>query len=257
MPETATVLDDPAPWVALLPENIVDADPTYADAVRVEGKATARHNQILAVVADLEAKVAGGAADSSVDPTTLVSLAAELAGARALKSTLAPIPVVPQARHDFVASMLPRPNPARFFMPRPVAFLGELVHYQRLHAQAGELPPVAGPLDLKAIKEYERVAALHAQAWATLGFLDKYGQGVPMGSFVAGWSDTVTAPRWDELLDAIKDLIVLITRADAARPPAGSCGHGQHSQMRLQAAQPQERWSYEDAVRRGVLVMAQ
>jgi hypothetical protein len=252
MPETATVLDDPAPWVALLP---ADIDPTYVAACRAEGKATARHNQIQAVVTDLEAKVAAGAADSSVDPTTLVGPAAELAGARALKSTLAPIPVVPQSRHDFVMSMLPRPNPARYRICSPPRLVAEMTHYTRIHAREGILPPVATPTDLQAIKEYQRVAALAAEAWATLGFLDGYGVGVPPASFVAAWSDTVTAPRWDELMAAIGDLTALVAKADASRPEAGGCNYGAHAALKMQPAQPTETWTFESQIRNGVLVL--
>jgi hypothetical protein len=248
--EVATVF---APWLDLLPD---DVDPDYKAAVRAEARALARHDQIGALVAELEAKVAAGAADPAVDPATLMTPASELAAARTLASVAPPIVPVPQARHNSVAAMLQKPNPANFRLPHPPAFMAELVHYTRLHAPAGELPPVAGPLDLEAIKAYEVVSAQAAHLWSSLDLMDDGPRG-PMGDFVRAWHDTITNPAWEQLRTAIVDLTVLVALADAERPPAGSCGHGQHSQMRLQPAQLSEaHWSYAQAVRDGVLVLA-
>ena len=247
--EVATVF---APWLDLLPDNV---DPDYKAAVRAEARATARAAQFAKITADLEAKLAAGAADPTIDPASLIAGATKLAAARTLASVAPPIVPVPQARHNSVVSMLQKPNPANFRLPHPPGFMAELVHYTRLHAQAGELPPVAGPLDLEAIKAYERVSAQAAHLWSTLDLLDGYGVGVPMGDFIRAWHDTVTNPAWEQLRTAIVDLTVLVARADAERPPAGSCGHGQHSDMRLQPAQLTEHhWSYQGQIRDGILV---
>lgn len=140
-------------------------------------------------------------------------------------------------------------------MPSPPRFVGELTHYIRIHAREGVLPPVATPTDLQAIKEYQRVAAMASEAWASLGFLDGYAQGVPMGSFVAAWSETVNSPRWDELMAAITDLTALVAKADASRPEAGGCNYGPHSSLKMQPAQPTETWRYETQIRDGVLLV--
>jgi len=255
MPETATLLD-PAPWVMLLPESIDDVDPTYADDVRGEARATVRHKEIQRIVSETQANVAAGASDPSVDPQTLKSASAELAGARALASVLAPIPVVPQTRHMNIARLLPAKNLAVYRLPRPPAVLGEMVHWMRLHSQAGELPPVASKLDLASIKQYEIVAEQAARLWHSQESLADGPVGT-MESYIRAYDAVINNPEWDELLTAIEGLTKSIDKANAARPDSGSCNYGSHSRMRLQAAQPQERWTYVDAVRSGILVMAQ
>jgi hypothetical protein len=248
MSETFT--DDPAPWVKLLPDDVPD---DYKTDVRAEARAAARHGQVAKIVAALEAKVSAGAADPAVDPSTLTGPASELAAARAIASVLPAVVPVSQFRHNDVATGLPRPNGATYRMPHPPAYVAELVHHQRIHAVAGELPPVPGPLDVEAAKAYEKVSAEAAAQFETLAFLAAGPIGA-MGDFVAGWHATVTNTSWAELHKAINDLTVLVARADAERPVGGSCKFGHHSAWRLQPAQRGERWTFEAAVRDGILV---
>ena len=246
-----TLVDDPAPWTALLPN---DVDPDYVTAVQAEARATARHGQVAKIVTDLEAKVSAGAADPAVDPATLTSAASELAAARAIASVLPAVVPVSQGRHNAVAAGLPRPNGAMVALPHPPRYVAELVHHQRIHAVAGEIPPAPGPLDVAAAKAYEKVSAEAAAQWSTLGFLGDGPVG-PMGDFVAAWHATVNNISWVELNKHIADLVVLVARADAERPVGGSCKFGHHSAWRLQPAQLADGpWTFEAAVRGGVLV---
>src|SRR5665647_3944301 len=104
-------------------------------------------------------------------------------------------------------------------MPSPPQYLGALVHHQRSgHAQSGgELPPQPTELDVKAIKEYERVAAHAAAAWSSLSLFDDGPRGLP-GDFVQAWFDTLHSPMWPALREAIDGLVELIDAADDARP---------------------------------------
>jgi hypothetical protein len=254
MTEVATVLDDPVSWTALLSDD-VPAD--YVAAVRAEARATARHAQVAKIVAELEAKVSAGAADPAVDPATLIAPASELAAARALASVAPPIVPVPQSVHDAVAAMLPRPNIAVYRMVSPPQYLGALVHHQRSgHAQiGGELPPEPTPLDVRAVKEYEQVAAQAAAAWSSLSLFDTAPQG-PMADYVRAWYDTLHSPAWPALREAIDDLTTLIDAADDARPPSGSCSFGSHASFRLQPAQPGDpAWTFAWAVKWGVMLV--
>jgi hypothetical protein len=248
MSETFT--DDPAPWVALLPADVPE---DYRRDCRAVARASARHGQVGKVVADLEAKVAAGAANSAVDPSTLIGAASELAAARAIASVLPVVTPVSQGRHNAVAAGLPRQNGATYAMPHPPRYVAELVHHQRVHAVAGELPPVPGALDVEAIKAYEKVSAEAAAQFETLAFLAAGPIG-PMGDFVAAWHATVNNTSWAELHKHIADLVVLVARADAERPAGLGCKFGHHSTWRLQPAQRGERFSFEGAVRDGILV---
>ena len=251
MTEVATVLDDPAPWVKLLPDDVPE---DYRRDCRAVARASARHGQVAKIVADLEAKVAAGAADSAVDPSTLIGAASELAAARAIASVLPVVTPVSQGRHNAVAAGLPRPSGAMVALPHPPRYVAELVHHQRIHAVAGEMPPVPGPLDVEAAKAYEEVSAEAAAQWSTLGFLGDGPVG-PMGDFVAAWHATVNNISWVELNKHIADLVVLVARADADRPAGGSCKFGHHSTWRLQPAQLADGpWTFEAAVHHGVLV---
>ena len=251
MTDVATVLDDPAPWVKLLPHDVPD---DYKADVRAEARATARHAQVGALVAELEAKISVGAADPAVDPSTLTGPATELAAARAIASVLPVVTPVSRGRHHAVAAGLPRPNGAMVALPHPPRYVAELVHHQRIHAVAGEMPPVPGPLDVEAAKAYEKVSAEAAAQWSTLGFLGDGPVG-PMGDFVAAWHATVNNISWVELNKHIADLVVLVARADADRPAGGSCKFGHHSTWRLQPAQLADGpWTFEAAVHHGVLV---
>jgi len=250
---TDVQVDDGTGWLNLLPADV--GDDTYRAAVQAEARATARHGQIGKIVAGLEAKVSAGAADPAVDPATILTLASELSAARTLASVAPPVVPVSQARHAATAASLPRPNPARFHMPYPPAFLGELVHYTRSHAQAGELPPVASALDLDAARQYEVVAAQAAAQWRSLEWLD---DGVTAGieSYIRAWADTVSPAAWDELLVAISELGVQVAEADEQRPPNVSCPQGRHRDFRLQPVDvrfDKTPWSMVRAVRDGIL----
>lgn len=245
--------DDPAPWVELLPDDVPD---DYVAAVRAEAKASARQAQFAKITADLEAKLAAGAANPGVDPATLMTQAAKLAAARTLASVAPSVVPVSRERHDMIVSQLPRPNPARFHMCYPPAFLGELVHYTRSHAQAGELPPVASALDLEAIRQYEVVAAQAAAQWRSLEWLDD-GVRAGMESYIRAWADTVNIAAWDELLLAISELGVQVAEADEQRPPNVSCSQGRHRDFRLAPVDvrfDKTPWTLQGAVRDGVLV---
>ena len=250
--EVATVF---APWLDLLPD---DVDPDYVAAVRAEARATVRHGQVAKIVADLEARINhDGAADLGVDPATLMGLAAELAGARALASILPPVVPVPQNVHDAVAAMLPRPNVAVYRMPSPPQWLGALCHHQRSgHAQVGgEIPPQPTEQDVAAVDRYTVVAAQAAAAWSSLSLFDDGPRGLP-GDFVQAWFDTLHSPMWPALREAIDDLTTLIDAADDARPPSGSCSFGSHASFRLQPAQPGDpAWTFAWAVKWGVMLV--
>jgi hypothetical protein len=248
MSETFT--DDPAPWVELLPADVPD---DYKADVRAEARAVARHGQVGKIVADLQAQVAAGAADPSVDPSTLTGPASELAAARAIASVLPSVVPVTEFRHREVAAGLPRQTDGAYRLPHPPAYVAELVHHQRIHAVAGELPPVPGPLDVEAAKAYESVSAEAAAQFETLAFLAAGPIG-PMGDFVAAWHVTVNNTSWVELHKHIADLAVLVSAANAERPAGLGCKFGHHSTWRLQPAQRGERWTFEGAVRDGVLV---
>jgi hypothetical protein len=249
--EMTDLIDDPAKWLNLLPADVPE---DYRRDVRAEARATARHGQIGALVAALEAKVAAGAADPSVDPAGLTGPASELAAARAIASVLPAVVPVSQGRHNDVAAGLPRPNGAMVALPHPPRYVAELVHHQRIHTVAGEMPPTPGPLDVEAAKAYEKVSAEVAAQWSTLCFLGDGPRG-PMGDFVAGWHATVNNTSWVELNKHIADLVVLVARADAERPVGGSCKFGHHSAWRLQPAQLADGpWTFEAAVHHGVLV---
>ena len=245
-----TLTDDPAPWVKLLPDDVPD---DYKADVRAEARATARHAQVGALVAALEAKVAAGAADPSVDPSTLTGSASELAAARTIASVLPAVVPVAQGRHMAVAAGLPRPYMGNYLLPYPPAYVGELVHHQRIHALQGLVPPAPGPLDVEAVKAYERVSAEAAAQWSTTSSLSAGPIG-PMGHFVAGWHATVNDTGWVDLSEHIHDLAALVDRANAARPEGRSCPQGHHSFWRVQPAVQGSPWTFEASVRDGVLM---
>jgi hypothetical protein len=247
------VVDDPAPWVELLPADVPE---DYRRDVRAEARSTARHVQVAKIVTDLEAKVASGLADPAVHPQALLAPASELAAARAIASVLPAVVPVNQGRHDAVAVQLPRPR--RGLLPCPPAWCGELVHHQRTHSAAGEVPPQAGPLDFEAIEAYERVSAEAAAMQGTLAYLDDGPRG-QMSDYVTSWSAATKHGGWAQLHAHIADLVVLVTRADAARPVTGPCSRSMahHSTWRLQPAVPGESWTWASACRDAVLVQKQ
>jgi hypothetical protein len=254
---TDVQVDDGTGWLDLLPAGV--GDDAYRADVRAEARSAARHVQVAKIVADLEARVSAGLADPSVDPSMLVGPATELASARTIQSVLPAVVPVAQGRHNAVAVQLPRPR--RGALPYPPSWCGELVHHQRMHAVAGDVPPPAGPLDFEAIEAYERVSAEAATQWATLNYLDEGPRG-QMSNYVTSWSAATKHDGWAALHGHITELVDLVARADAARPVTdGACAYGHHASWRLQppAKDPtrtgsETPWTFKAAVRDGVLV---
>lgn len=245
------VVDDPAPWLELLPADV--GSPQYRADVRSEARARRRRAEVAAMAAGLEGTLTAGLSDPAVRPRSLTWSAVDLAATRALESALPAVRSVEEIRHDEVRRALPRPYRGAYLMPYPPAYVAEIVHHQRVHAVNGEVPPVPGPLDLEAIEAYETVSVDAATQWASLAFLDDH-QLASMESYVRAWADAVSNDGWSTLAYSIHDLMDLIDRANAARPPTGSCPYGAHARWRLQAPDLGTTWTFASAVRDGVLV---
>ena len=245
------VVDDLAPWLELLPADV--GTPEYRADVRHEARARKRHGELAAMAAELEEALATGLSDPAVNPRDLTWTAVDLAATRALASALPPVVPVEASRHDEVRRALPRPYRGAYLLPHPPAYCAELVHHQRIHAMQGEIPPVPGPLDTQAITAYEAASVEAAAQWASLAFMDD-GHTTDMATYVRAWSEAVGNDGWSTLHYAIGALVDLVDRANAARPPTGTCAQGNHGTRRLQPPESGDAWSFADAVRNGMLV---